>query len=161
MTVIGEAVVARAASASCQWLLPRAESVLPVSSLLTVCPPSLSVSPRPLGVAASLLPETVLVSLPPVLMARYERYRNKPTPTIQSPMTRVAPPPMKAMSPRRAYLFVAGGKPSAFVGSEMLSPPPHCIPQEANIQRSNVKYRVQTAGSLSCKLNASWTTCYK
>jgi hypothetical protein len=51
MTVIGEAVVARAASADCQWLLPQAESVLPVSSLPRVCPPSLPVYPLPLPVS--------------------------------------------------------------------------------------------------------------
>src|SRR5712664_1327193 len=37
------------------------------------------VSRRPQGVTASPLPETVLVSPPMVLVARYERYRNKPT----------------------------------------------------------------------------------
>jgi hypothetical protein len=79
MTVIGEAVVAQAASANCQWLLPQAASVLPVSLLLTICPASLAVSRQRQEVAASALPETVLVSLPPVLVARYETYRNKPT----------------------------------------------------------------------------------
>src|SRR6266849_7497138 len=58
-------------------------------------------------------------------------------------MTRIAPPPMKAMSPRRAYLLVVGGDPSRFVGSEMLSPPTLCIPQKANIQRSNAIYSVR------------------
>jgi hypothetical protein len=37
------------------------------------------VSQRPQGVTASPLPETVLVSPPMVLVARYEGYRNKPT----------------------------------------------------------------------------------
>src|SRR3984893_19564793 len=47
-------------------------------------------------------------------------------------MTRIAPPPMKAMSPRRAYLLVVGGEPSPFVGSEMLYPPQNCIPPKAD-----------------------------
>ena len=34
-------------------------------------------------------------------------------------MIRTAPPPMKTMSPRRAYLLVAGGDPSPFVELEM------------------------------------------
>src|SRR6266849_5594478 len=38
-----------------------------------------SVSRRPQSMTASLLPETVLVSPPLVLVERYERYRNKPT----------------------------------------------------------------------------------
>src|SRR6266851_4323823 len=38
-----------------------------------------SVSRRPQSVTASLLPETALLSLSLVLVARYERYRNKPT----------------------------------------------------------------------------------
>jgi len=41
--------------------------------------PLVPVSRRPPSVAASLLPETVLVSPPLVWVARYERYRNKPT----------------------------------------------------------------------------------
>src|SRR6266436_3074627 len=46
-------------------------------------------------------------------------------------MTRTAPPRMKTMSPRRAYLLVVGGDCSPFVGSEMPSPPPNCIPPKA------------------------------
>jgi hypothetical protein len=38
-----------------------------------------SVSPQQQEVMASALPEAVLVSLPPVLVATCETYRNKPT----------------------------------------------------------------------------------
>ena len=60
-------------------------------------------------------------------------------------MTMAAPPPTNTMSPRRAYLLVVGGDLSRFVGSEMPSPPPNCIPPKADIQRSNGICSVQTA----------------
>jgi hypothetical protein len=60
-------------------------------------------------------------------------------------MTRIAPPPMKAMSPRRAYLLVVGGDPSPFVGSEMLYPPQNCIPPKAD-------YRAEVTLPIACKL---------
>src|SRR5436309_8715884 len=47
-------------------------------------------------------------------------------------MTRSAPPPMKTMLPRRAYLLEVESDPSPFVGLEMLDPPPTCMPRNAN-----------------------------
>jgi hypothetical protein len=79
MTAIGEVVVARTASADCQWLLAQAASVLLVLPLLPVYPLPLPVSRQRQKVMASALQETVLISLPAVFMARYETYRNKPT----------------------------------------------------------------------------------
>src|SRR6266849_9676302 len=78
----------RAVSADCPvsqeetLVLPVKPQAIPLplrSHFATPKVAPVSVSRRPQGVTASPRPETVLVFPPLVLVARYERYRNKPT----------------------------------------------------------------------------------
>ena len=96
MTVVGAPATALAASAGCLLsqqrilVLQVSPQAIPLALLLLLLllgcrlaitkVPCLPVSRQSQEVTASLLPEAMLVSPPPVLPARDERHRNKPAP---------------------------------------------------------------------------------